>query len=181
MIFKKTNLVGNYIIDLEKKDDERGFFSRFFCKKEFSKKKLNTKWVQANNSMSKKIGTLRGLHFQKPPNAEVKLVKCVKGSIWDVVVDLRKNSKTSGKWFGTKLTEVNRRMMYVPKGFAHGFISLKPNSEIIYLVSSYYNSKSEKTLHWKDPYLGIQWPIKPKLISKKDSKGMSFKNTKLIS
>ena len=152
-----------------------GFFQDFFVKKNFQKKKLNTKWVQANNSMSKKIGTLRGLHFQKPPNAEVKLVKCVKGSIWDVVVDLRKNSKTFGKWYGTKLTDINRKMMYIPKGFAHGYISLESYSEVIYLVSNYYSPESEKTLLWNDPDLAIKWPIKPILISKKDLGGIKLK------
>jgi dTDP-4-dehydrorhamnose 3,5-epimerase len=172
MIFKKTTLPDIYLVDLDRYEDKRGFFARYFCKKEFSKRGLNAKWVQINNSMNKKIGTLRGLHFQKYPNSEVKLVRCIKGSVWDVVVDLRKNSKTFGKWFGSKLTEVNRRMMYVPKGFAHGFISLKPYSEIIYLASDYYEPNLEVTLHWNDPDIAIKWPIKPRIISKKDSSGL---------
>jgi dTDP-4-dehydrorhamnose 3,5-epimerase len=176
MKFKETPLKDNFIVELEKKKDNRGFFSRYFCVKEFLKKNLNIKWVQINNSMTIKAGTLRGLHFQKKPNEEIKLVRCINGSIWDVVVDLRKNSKTFGRWFGTELNEFNRKMMYVPKGCAHGFISLKDNSEILYLVSTYYSKKSEITINWSDPDLSINWPTKPNLISNKDLNGISFKD-----
>jgi dTDP-4-dehydrorhamnose 3,5-epimerase len=172
MIFEETKLKGSYLVRQELKEDERGFFSRCFCKKEFLEQGLNTQWMQINNSLSKEAGTLRGLHYQREPNAEVKLVRCLKGSVWDVIVDLRDGSKTFGKWFGSKLTEVNRRMMYVPKGFAHGFISLKPYSEIIYLASDYYEPNLEVTLHWNDPDIAIKWPIKPRIISKKDSSGL---------
>jgi dTDP-4-dehydrorhamnose 3,5-epimerase len=171
MIFKETNLKGNYLIDLELKEDERGFFARYFCEKEFSLQGLNTKWVQINNSLSKEVGTLRGLHYQREPNAEVKLVRCLKGAIWDVVVDLRKSSETFGKWFGSKLSDENRTMMYVPKGFAHGFTSLEPNIEILYLVSDYYTPDTEGTLLWNDPKIGIDWPTVPQVISDKDAKG----------
>ena len=114
MIFKKTGLQGNYLINIQKHEDERGFFARQFCEIEFSKNGLNTKWVQVNNSMNEKVGTLRGLHFQRPPKSEVKLVRCIKGEIWDVVVDLRKKSDTCGKWFGAKLSEENKKMIYIP-------------------------------------------------------------------
>ena len=177
MIFKETKLMGNYLINLEIKEDERGFFARYFCKKEFLEKGLNTKWVQINNSESKKVGTLRGLHYQREPYAEVKLVRCLKGVIWDVVVDLRDKSETFGKWFGAKLSHENRTMMYVPKGFAHGFISLEPNSEILYLVSDFYSPDSEGTLIWNDKKVGIDWPIDPKTISSKDLSGDSLINT----
>ena len=132
MIFESTPLKDNFIINLEKKEDERGFFARYFCQKEFAKLGLNTTWLQINNSASKITGTLRGLHFQREPNSEIKLIRCLRGSIWDVVVDLRHESQTFGKWFGKKLSGDNRTMMYVPKGFAHGFISLEPNSEILF-------------------------------------------------
>ena len=171
MIFKETKLMGNYLINLEIKEDERGFFARYFCKKEFLEKGLNTKWVQINNSESKKVGTLRGLHYQREPYAEVKLVRCLKGVIWDVVVDLRDKSETFGKWFGAKLSHENRTMMYVPKGFAHGFISLEPDSEILYLVSDFYAPEAERTLLWNDPDVGIQWPIQPQVLSDKDLQG----------
>ena len=114
MIFNETNLKGNFLVDLEPRADERGFFARYFCENEFQKHGLNTRWVQINNSMSKEAGTLRGLHLQRPPYSEVKLVRCLKGSIWDVVVDLRKESESFGKWFGSTLSEKNRTMMYVP-------------------------------------------------------------------
>ena len=171
MKFKETKIKDNYLVYLNKKNDNRGFFARYFCVKDFSKKKLNTKWVQINNSLTYKVGTLRGLHFQKKPNEEVKLVRCVRGSIWDVVVDLRKNSKTFGKWYGEKLTEINRKMMYVPKGFAHGFVSFESNTEILYLVSDYYAPGTEGTLIWNDPNVGIDWPTTPQIISDKDAKG----------
>jgi len=171
MIAKETSLEGNFLVNLELNNDERGFFARFFCVKEFSNYGMNTSWVQINNSMSKSLGTLRGLHFQRSPNAEVKLVRCLRGVIWDVVVDLRKGSETFGKWFGATLSDENRTMMYVPKGFAHGFISLEPDSEILYLVSDFYAPEAERTLLWNDPDVGIQWPIQPQVLSDKDLQG----------
>lgn len=169
--FTETYLNGNYLITLKPKEDERGFFARYFCEREFSDQGLNTKWVQINNSMSKNKGTLRGLHYQKEPYAEVKLIRCLKGSIWDVVVDLRENSETFGKWFGAKLSDQNRKMMYVPKGFAHGFVTLEQNTEILYLVSSFYVPDSEGILIWNDPKVKIDWPIKYEVISNKDING----------
>lgn len=174
MKFSETNLKGNFLINLEKQEDNRGFFARYYCEKEFLKEGLNSKWVQINTSASKQIGTLRGLHYQKEPKTEVKLVRCLKGAIWDVVVDLRDTSKTFGKWFAAKLTEENRTMMYVPKGFAHGFISLEPNSEVLYLVSDFYDPNLEDTLIWNDTKVQINWPIEPKVISSKDLKGRNL-------
>jgi len=171
MIINKTELKGNFLIDLQPRVDVRGFFARYFCEKEFSKAGLNTRWVQINNSMSCNIGTLRGLHYQRAPHAEVKLVRCIRGSIWDVVVDLRSGSETYGKWFGATLSEENRTMMYVPKGFAHGFVSLESDSEILYLVSDFYAPEAEGTLIWNDPDVGIKWPINPQVLSDKDLKG----------
>ena len=171
MKFKETPLQGNYLIDLELRGDERGFFARYFCESEFSEKGLNTRWVQINNSMSRDVGTLRGLHFQRTPHAEVKLVRCLHGSIWDVVVDLRQDSKTYGHWFGATLTDKNRTMMYVPKGFAHGFISLEPDAEILYLVSDFYAPDHEETLLWNDSDVAIEWPIAASIISDKDTQG----------
>jgi dTDP-4-dehydrorhamnose 3,5-epimerase len=176
MKYTKTPLLGNYLIDLEQHGDERGFFARYFCEREFSENGLNARWVQINNSMSKEIGTLRGLHFQHQPNAEVKLVRCLKGAIWDVVVDLRQGSETFGKWFGAKLSAENRSMMYVPKGFAHGFISLEPDSEIIYLVSDFYAPALEGTLIWNDPEVAINWPLVPAVISEKDALGQELRS-----
>jgi len=180
MIFKETNLKGNFLIDLDPILDERGFFARYFCEKEFSNHGLNTKWVQINNSLSCEVGSLRGLHYQQYPHAEVKLVRCLRGAIWDVVVDLRQNSQTFGKWFGAELSDNNRTMMYVPEGFAHGFISLVPDTEIIYLVSEFYTPDSEGTLIWNDPDVDIQWPMEPKFLSDKDKKGKRLKENEIL-
>jgi dTDP-4-dehydrorhamnose 3,5-epimerase len=177
MLFKETILKGNFVIDLSIKEDERGFFSRYFCKKEFSDYGLNTEWVQINNIFSKELGTLRGLHFQQAPKAEVKLVRCIKGSIWDVVVDLRSDSETFGKWFGATLSEENRTMMYAPKGFAHGFISLEPNTEILYSASDFYEPVFERALIWNDNDIKIYWPIDPIVISDKDNAADTLKKT----
>lgn len=175
MKFTETPLSGSYLIDLEPRQDERGFFARYFCEQEFAAHGLNSHWVQINNSLNKEAGTLRGLHFQYAPHAEVKLVRCIQGAIWDVIVDLRQNSTSYGKWFGATLSNENRTMMYVPKGFAHGFISLEPNSEIIYLVSDFYAPAYETTLLWNDPEVEIEWPRKPSVISEKDAVGKPLK------
>lgn len=172
MLFSETPLKGSFLVGLDPKLDERGFFARYFCEQEFGSHGLNTTWTQINNSLSVDTGTLRGLHFQRPPHAEAKLVRCIAGAIWDVIVDVRKESKTFGEWFADKLTAENRTMMYVPEGFAHGFITLVPNSEILYLVSSAYNPEAEQTLHWNDETVGIHWPLKPEIVSDKDSRGL---------
>ena len=176
MKFTKTPLKGNYLISLQMIEDERGFFARNYCENEFLAYGLNTKWVQINNSMSLKSQTLRGLHFQRKPYQEIKLVRCIKGSIFDVVVDLRKNSKTYKKWFGTLLSDKNRNMMYVPKGCAHGFLSLQAKTEILYLSSEFYKPSYEEILLWSDVDIKISWPKKPKVLSEKDCFGRSLKD-----
>ena len=174
MKFKPLNLAGAFIIDLEKNDDGRGFFARFYCEKEFSNVGLNTNWCQINNSVTAERGTLRGLHFQKAPNAEVKLVRCLNGCIWDVIVDIRNESPSFGKWYAYELSALNRSMMYVPEGFAHGFISMTENVEILYMVSVPYAPASEETLVWDDPSVAINWPIHPRILSEKDRNGLSL-------
>lgn len=168
MHFIKTPLEGAYVIDLDKKGDERGFFARFFCTKEFSSNGLEPSFVQVNNSSSAKKGTLRGMHYQLAPKGETKLVRCIKGSLYDVILDLRPDSKTFGQSFGCELTADNRRMMYVPKGFAHGFLTLQDDTEALYLVSEFYSPEHERGLRWNDPKFDIQWPISPETISDKD-------------
>jgi len=180
MRFERTTIKDNFLINLEKKEDNRGFFARYFCEKEFSEQGLNVRWVQINNSATKEAGTLRGLHYQQEPNAEVKLIRCLKGTIWDVVVDLRADSVSFGRWFGAKLSDKNRTMMYVPKGFAHGFISLEPDTEILYLVSDFYAPDAEGTLIWNDPDVAIKWPVAPKVISDKDKSAQPLKKIKPI-
>ncbi len=174
MIFNETPLYGAYTIDLEKRDDGRGFFARFFCVEEFGKYNLDSKIVQINNSLSKDKGTLRGIHYQLEPKAETKIVRCLKGSLFDVIIDLRKESETFGKWFGTELTETNRTMMFVPKGFGHGFITLTENTEALYLVTEFYAPEYEKGIRWNDPYFNIQWPLEPVVISAKDESHPDF-------
>ena len=174
MKFTPLSLPGAFLIDLEKNEDNRGFFARFYCDKEFSEIGLNTRWCQMNNSVTAEQATLRGLHFQKSPNAEVKLVRCLNGSIWDVIVDIRNESPSFGKWCAYELSASNRSMMYVPEGFAHGFISMTANVEILYMVSAPYSPASEETLFWNDPNVGINWPIHPRILSEKDRNGLSL-------
>ena len=176
MRFQQTYLKGSYLISLDLLEHERGFFARTFCKEAFSETGINTSWEQINNSLSHSKGTLRGLHMQKEPHSEIKLVRCISGTVWDVIVDLRKNSETYGQYFAEELSAVNRKMMYVPKGFAHGFVSLKDSSEIIYLVSTPYHPESEETILWNDPDIGIKWPTKISLISEKDTRGKKLKD-----
>ncbi len=178
MTYNKLPLEGAYLINLNKIEDDRGFFSRFFCVNEFDNIGLDSKISQINTSSSVQKGTLRGLHFQYPPYAETKIVRCINGSIWDVIVDLRQDSKTYGKWHAEELSSVNKSMMYVPKGFAHGFISLTDNAEILYLVSEFYNPKSEDSLLWSDIDISIKWPIQPVVINEKDSKAKNLTEIK---
>lgn len=168
MRFIETQLKGAYVIELELIHDERGFFARAWCQKEFEQQGLNAHLVQCNLSFNKRKGTLRGMHFQREPYQEDKLVRCHRGAIYDVIVDHRPQSATFGEWFGVELTAQNRRMLYVPKGFAHGYLTLKPNSEIFYQVSQFYQPGSEGGFRFDDPTVGIQWPIPIALLSPKD-------------
>lgn len=168
MHFKETPLPGSYLISLEKRGDERGFFARLFCAQEFALHGLENHFLQANNSLTVPKGTLRGLHYQLEPMAETKLVRCVRGSLYDVILDLRPSSPTFGHSFGAELSEENRLMMYVPKGFAHGFLTLTDNAELLYFVSQCYSKELERGIRWNDPRFNISWPEKPKLVSERD-------------
>lgn len=168
MKFHKTPLEGAFLIEPERRGDDRGFFARVFCQREFAAQGLHGNFVQVNNSLSAKAGTLRGLHYQLPPAGEVKLVRAVKGALWDVIADLRAGSPTYGKWFGAELTEDNRTMLYVPRGFGHGFVTLTDNVEALYLVSEFYDPKCERGVRWNDPAIDIKWPRQPVEISEKD-------------
>jgi dTDP-4-dehydrorhamnose 3,5-epimerase len=170
MRFHKTPLEGAYLIELDKRGDHRGFFARFFCENEFGAAGLETRFAQINNSLTLKKGALRGLHYQLPPAAEVKVVRAIRGALWDVIVDLRPGSPTYLKWFGAELTEDNRSMMYVPRGFAHGFITLTDNVEAFYLNSNVYSPDAERGLRWDDPAVGIEWPAQAQEMSDKDRK-----------
>jgi dTDP-4-dehydrorhamnose 3,5-epimerase len=174
MIFEKTPVEGARLIDLERRGDERGFFARVFCTEEFGADGLETSFLQVNNSLSAEKGTLRGLHYQLAPSEEVKVVRCVRGALWDVVLDLREDSPTFGKWFGAELTAENRRMMYVPRGCAHGFLTLEVDTEALYFVSTPYAPALERGVRWNDPTFGIEWPIEPVVISEKDAAHPDF-------
>lgn len=174
MLFTKLPLEGAYTIDLDKKGDDRGFFARFFCTNEFKSHGLDDQFVQVNNSLSACKGTLRGIHYQLQPKAEAKLVRCIKGALYDVILDLRKDSSTFGQSYGCELTADNRRMMYVPKGFGHGFVTLEDDTEALYLVSEFYNPELERGIRWNDARFNIKWPVVPSVISAKDLEHADF-------
>ncbi len=168
MVFKETKLKGAFVIELERLDDERGFFARSYCKREFEKNGLNMNIVQCNVSYNKKRGTLRGMHYQVHPHEEAKLVSCIRGAIYDVIVDLRPNSPTYCQWFVVELNAENYKMLYVPKGFAHGFQILEDNSVVFYQMSEFYHPECARGMRWDDPLFRIEWPIKPLIISLQD-------------
>jgi len=174
MIFQETPLAGAYVIELEKKGDDRGFFARAFCEREFGAKGLSTRFVQVNDSLSAQRGTLRGMHYQLAPRAETKLVRCIRGSLFDVILDLRPGSATFGKSFGAELSAENRRMMYVPRGFAHGFVTLSDATEAFYFVDEFYAPDQERGLRWNDPRFAIEWPVEPTVLSEKDRMHRDF-------
>lgn len=170
MIFTETPLPGAFVVDLEMHEDERGFFARAWCENEFRELGLETRVVQCNISYNHEAGTLRGLHYQLQPHSEVKLVRCTRGAIWDVIVDLREDLPTYKGWFGLELTADNRRMLYVPEQFAHGYVTLAPDTETFYHVSEFYSPGHERGIRWNDPAIGIRWPeIDIRVISDKDA------------
>ena len=169
MKFTQLPLAGAVLIDLEQHGDERGFFARLFCAREFAAHGLSTELVQISTSMSVPRHTLRGMHFQLPPHAETKLVRCLVGALYDVIVDLRPDSVSYGQSFGAELSAANRTMMYVPKGFAHGFLTLAENTEILYFMDEFHAPDSARGLRWNDPTLSIAWPAVPALVSERDA------------
>lgn len=158
MHFQETDLKGAYVIEPTPATDERGFFARTFCAREFAARGLATDMVQCSTSLNRRQSTLRGLHYQAPPNDEDKLVRVTSGAIYDVIVDLREESRSFGRWFGVVLSAKNRRMLYIPKGFAHGFQTLQDNSEVFYQISNFYEPASARGIRWDDPDLAIAWP-----------------------
>lgn len=168
MKFTETKLKGAYIIELDPIYDDRGFFARSFCQKEFQAYKLKINIVQCNISHNKKKGTLRGMHFQVPPKGEEKLVRCSRGSIYDVIIDLNPKSQTYCKWVAVELTAENHKMLYIPKNFAHGFQTLEDNTEVFYHMFEFYSPKQARGVCWDDPAFNIKWPIPNPIISKND-------------
>lgn len=170
MAFKETKLKGAYLIELDVHDDERGFFTRVFCEKEFALHGISFHCVQCNISYNKLRGTLRGLHYQIAPYEEPKLIKVVKGSIYDVIVDLRKDSLTFHQWEAFELSERNQWMLYIPPGFAHGFQTLEDNTEILYIMGEYYHPEAARGIRWDDPFFKIKWPeISQRIIAYRDA------------
>jgi dTDP-4-dehydrorhamnose 3,5-epimerase len=180
MKFVETKLAGAYVIELEPHRDERGFFARSRCEDEFRAHGLETHMVQSNVSSNISRATLRGLHFQKHPHEEVKLVRCTRGKIFDVMVDLRPESPTFKQWVGAELTEDNHTMFYVPRRFGHGFITLTDNAEVFYEVSAKYSKEGASGALWNDPAFGIQWPIEPVLISAADRGWAKFEQSPFV-
>ncbi|ULB45223.1 dTDP-4-dehydrorhamnose 3,5-epimerase [Limnospira fusiformis KN01] len=157
MKFTETQLKGAYIIELEPIQDERGFFSRSWCQKEFSERGLNSNLVQCNISFNRHKGTLRGMHYQAKPHEEAKLVRCTMGAIYDVIIDIRPDSPTFKQWVAVELTAENRRMLYIPEGMAHGFQTLTDNTEVFYQMSEFYHPESARGIRWDEPIFGITW------------------------
>jgi dTDP-4-dehydrorhamnose 3,5-epimerase len=168
MVFRKTKLAGVFEICVERKGDERGFFARSWCQQEFESNGLNSKLVQCSLSFNEHKGTLRGIHYQAPPYPETKLVRCTKGAIFDVVVDLRPQSPTYKQWIAATLTAENRQMLYVPEECGHGFITLEDETEVFYQISEFYHPELARGVRWDDPAFQIAWPADVQMISERD-------------
>lgn len=180
MRFLETNLVGAWLIESEPAKDERGFFTRLFCIKEFGAQNLETHFVQHSLSFSATRGTLRGMHFQEPPHAEIKVIHCIKGAVFDVIIDIRPDSPTFLQWQGFDLTEDNLLQLYVPAGFAHGFQTRSDNAEVHYLISTLYEPSASWGLRYNDPAFAINWPLPIAVISAKDEAWPDFRPNGLV-
>jgi dTDP-4-dehydrorhamnose 3,5-epimerase len=168
MIFHETKLKGAFLIELTKIEDNRGFFARGWCREEFTKHGLNPNLVQLNIGFSHRKGTLRGMHYQEVPHEEAKLIRCTRGAIYDVVVDLRQGSATCGQWFGAALSAQNSKMLYAPEGFAHGYQCMEDDTEMHYMTTAMYAAGSARGVRYDDPSFGIRWPLPVSVISERD-------------
>lgn len=168
MIFTETAVAGAYVIDAERVEDERGFFTRVFCEDQFRAHGLDPAIVQCNVSWNRVRGTLRGLHYQNAPHEETKTVRCTRGAIWDVVADLRRDSPTYLRWAAVELTERNYRQLYIPRGLAHGFITLEDDTEVFYEMGTRHEAGAGRGVPWDDPAFAIEWPIEPVVIGERD-------------
>lgn len=176
MIFEETSLPGLTIVAIERREDPRGFFARSWCRDEFVQQGLDPRLVQCNLSYNARRGTLRGMHFQREPYPEVKLVRCTAGAVFDVAVDLRPASPTYRRWFGAELSAQNRRALYIPAGFAHGFQTLTDDAEVFYQMSEFYHPESAGGVRWNDPAFGIVWPLPDPILSERDRDYSDFEN-----
>jgi dTDP-4-dehydrorhamnose 3,5-epimerase len=168
MRFEPTELPGAWVIELEPHADERGFFARTFCEREFAQHALPTHYPQTNLSRNSRAGTLRGMHYNAAPDGEAKFVRCVRGRIYDAIIDLRADSPTREKWFGVELSADTGRALFVPAGFAHGFVTLDDDSDVFYHMSEFFKPEAARGLRWDDPRFGIRWPRTPSVISARD-------------
>ena len=169
MIFTETVLKGSFVIELELFVDERGWFARTYCKNEFSKIGHQKEWVQLNHSFTKQTGTIRGMHYQLPPFSEIKLVRCIAGAVYDVIIDIRKGSATFLQYVGVELSAANKKMIYIPEGFAHGFQALTDDCELIYHHSQFYTAGIEAGIRYDEPKINIKWPLQVTSISQRDN------------
>jgi len=174
VIFKKTRFKEAFVIELETIEDERGLFARTWCKRELEEIGLNPELVQCNISFNKKRGTLRGMHYQVAPYEEAKLVRCTMGEIYDVIIDLRPDSPTYKQWLSFDLTAKNRKMLYIPEGLAHGFVTLADNTEVFYQMSEFYTPDCARGVRWNDPVFGITWPVNIEVLSERDKQYDDF-------
>jgi len=174
MTFSKTAIPDTFLISLDRHEDERGFFARAFCRSEFTEHGLNPDLVQCSISFNKRKGTLRGMHFQKPPYEETKIVRCTMGAVFDVIIDLRPDSPTFKRWLSFELNAENRAMLYIPRGIAHGFLTLEDTTEVFYQMSDRYVPECAAGVRWNDTAFGIQWPETPQIISVKDREYKDF-------
>jgi dTDP-4-dehydrorhamnose 3,5-epimerase len=174
-VFVETFLKGAFVIELEKREDDRGFFARSFCQREFAEHGLDIQVAQCNISFNERKGILRGMHYQVSPFEEAKLVRCTMGGIYDVIIDLRRGSPTFGQSFSVELTAGNRRMLHVPRGFAHGFQTLERDTEVFYQMSQFYSSEHSRGVRWNDPAFGIKWPHDERIINERDQKYPDFR------
>lgn len=168
MNIRETELQGAFTFEIERLEDERGFFARSWCQREARRYGLDPQWLQCNISFNRERGTLRGMHFQQAPHEEAKLVRCTRGAIYDVVADLRPEAPTFRNWIGVELTADNRRMLYIPGGMAHGFLTLEDNTEIFYQMSEFYAPDAARGFRWDDPAFNIRWPAGVRVISERD-------------
>jgi dTDP-4-dehydrorhamnose 3,5-epimerase len=177
MKFQQTKLAGAYVIEVEPFADERGFFARTFCEREFADHGLPVRFPQCNLSRNSRAGTLRGMHYQAAPLWEAKLVRCISGAIYDVIIDLRADSATRGQWVGVELSAANARALFVPEGFAHGFITLQDATDVFYHMSEFFRPDGARGLRWNDPHFDIRWPTSVSVISERDATYPDFDPT----
>jgi dTDP-4-dehydrorhamnose 3,5-epimerase len=169
MKFSETRLKGAFVIEPERLEDERGWFARTFCAEEFVAHGLDPGVAQCNVSYNRRRGTLRGMHYQAPPHAEARLVRCTAGAVYDVIVDIRPRSATFKQWLGVELSAANQKQLYVPEGFAHGFVTLAEDTEFFYQMSEAYSAEATRGFRWNDPAVGIVWPMQPVVVSARDA------------